>query len=300
LIEAPSMLRRAKGGRPDVRRAVSYARYGGPVAVGLVMALIVSVSDRFLIAAFVGEAAAGVYSASYGLADRTLDVLFLWVGMAAAPLAVSLLEREGRDSVRAQGEAMVLLTLPAAVGVALVAQPLAAVMMGADFRAQAAAIIPWIAAAGFLNGFTTYYLDSSLELARKTHLTIPILAVPAGVNIALNLLLLPRYGMMGAVAATVAAYAIGAAVTFIVGRRYFPLPFPAAAFLRTGAACLVMGAVVLALPEFGRAWLTLGLHAGAGALAFAAAALAFDAGPARAFAGFALRAARPSRLLRAA
>jgi O-antigen/teichoic acid export membrane protein len=304
VIEAPSMLRRARGGSPEIRRAIAYARYGGPVAIGLVMALVVSVSDRFLIAFFLGEEAAGIYSAAYGLADRTLDVIFLWVGMAAGPLAVSLLEREGRDSarasLRAQGETMILLALPAAVGLALVAGPLAAVMTGEAFRQQAAAIIPWIAAAGFLAGFTTYYLDTSLELARKTHLTIPILAVPAALNIVMNILLLPRFGIMGAVAATVAAYAIGAAITFLVGRRYFPLPMPVAAFLRTGGACAAMAVVVLSLPEFERAWLQLLVHAGGGAAVFALAALALDAGPARAFAAAGFLRLRPARVAEAA
>jgi len=297
-LEAPSMLRRAKGGKPDARRAAAYARYGAPLALSQILVLIVSVSDRFLIAAFLGDAAAGTYFAGYALADRTLDVLFIWIGMAAGPLAVALLEREGRDraeeSLRVQSEAMVLLTLPAAVGLALVAQPLAAVMTGASFHAQAAAIIPWIAAAGFLSGFSTYYLDQSLELARKTHLFPLVLAVPAAANIALNLLLIPRFGIMGAVAGTLIAYAIGAVSTYLIGRRHFPLPLPVTAFVRTAVACGAMAAAVLLAPELQQAWLQLLVHAGAGFVVFAAAALALDAGPARVLVLAALRYVRPA------
>lgn len=304
VLEAPLMLPRARGGHADVRRAAAYARYGAPLALSQVLTLIVSVSDRFLIAGFLGDAAAGAYFAGYALADRTLDVLFIWIGMAAGPLAVALLEREGRararESLRAQAEAMVLITLPAAVGLALVAQPLAAVMTGADFQAQAAAIIPWIAAAGFLSGFSCYYLDLSLELSRKTQLFPVLLAVPALGNLILNLILIPRFGIMGAVFATVAAYALGAVSMAVVGRRYFPLPLPVAAFLRTCVACAAMAAVVLILPDLGRAWAQLFVHAAVGGVVFAAAALALDAGPARAFVAAGLSRLRPARLAEAA
>ncbi len=296
LVEAPVMLRRARGGRAQTLRAVSYARYGAPLSLSLVMSLIVSVSDRFMIAGFLGEAAAGVYAAGYALADRTLDILFVWVGMAAAPLAVSLFEREGGESARralkTQAETMVLISMPAAVGLALVAGPLAAVMTGEAFRDQAAHLIPWVAAAGLLGGFTTYYLDQSFELTRKTHLIPLVLAAPAAANIVLNLALIPVWGVTGAVVATVCAYAAGAITTFIVGSRLFALPLPVGAIVRTAAACAVMAVAVLALPYFGSAWVALLIHAGAGAIAFAAAALLLDAGPSRAFALEALRRVR--------
>ncbi len=293
LVEAPLMLRRARGGRADRRRVMAYARYGAPLSLSLTMALIVSVSDRFMIAGMLDEATAGLYAAGYALADRTLDILFVWVGMAAGPLAIALFEREGAESarraIRIQGETLVLLTLPAAAGLALVAGPLATVMTGEAFRDQAAAITPWIAAAAFLAGFTTHYLGQAFELSRRTHLIPLVLAAPAAANIALNLMLIPVFGMMGAVAATVAAYAAGAVICYAVGRRQFALPLPVSAFMRAGLACTAMAAVVLALPDFDRAWVTLLVHAGIGGAVFVAGALALDAGPARAFAAEGLR-----------
>jgi hypothetical protein len=113
------------GGQTDRARLREYAGYGLPVALSLILALVISSTDRFLLAAFLDEEAVGVYHAGYSLANRTLDVMFIWLGMAGGPAMVQALERGGRtalaETAREQSSFMVLLTLPAAVGVALVA-----------------------------------------------------------------------------------------------------------------------------------------------------------------------------------
>ena len=40
-------------------------------------------TDRFLLALFMNEAAVGAYHAAYSIANRTLDVMFVWLGAAA-------------------------------------------------------------------------------------------------------------------------------------------------------------------------------------------------------------------------
>jgi O-antigen/teichoic acid export membrane protein len=78
-------------------------------------------------------------------------------------------------------------------------------------------------------------------------------------NVALNLLLIPRYGMEGAAAATVAAYALMFVAMAWWGRRVYPVPYQwrrVGTALAAGAALVVVGkaldvplavAVVLAL-----------------------------------------------------
>jgi O-antigen/teichoic acid export membrane protein len=98
----PRELRIAPGGRFDAPRAKAYAAYGVPVSLSLILALALATTDRFLIAGFLGEGAVGVYHAGYSLSSRTLDVLFIWLGMAGGPAAVAALERGGRQALHAQ------------------------------------------------------------------------------------------------------------------------------------------------------------------------------------------------------
>ncbi|MDI1363346.1 MAG: oligosaccharide flippase family protein, partial [bacterium] len=210
----PSDLARLRGGHFDRAMARDYATYGLPVALSLILALVLSTTDRFLLAAYLGEATVGAYHAGYSLGSRTLDVLFIWLGMAGGPALVAALERGGpaalKIAAREQASFMILLTLPAAVGLALVAPPLVELMVGESLRAGATHVTPWIAASGWLSGVTTYYLLQAFTLGRRTPLLIVSMAAPAMVNLALNLLLIPRFGLDGALWATTASYGVGA------------------------------------------------------------------------------------------
>ena len=96
LSVAPTLPRELKllaGGRFQKARAREYVAYGYPVALSLILSLVLGAADRFLIAGFLGEADVGVYHAGYSLANRTLDVMFIWFGMASGPALVAALER---------------------------------------------------------------------------------------------------------------------------------------------------------------------------------------------------------------
>jgi hypothetical protein len=126
-------------------------------------------------------------------------------------------------------------------------------------------VTPWIAASGWLSGVTTYYLLQAFTLGRRTPMLIASMAIPAVANVVLNLLLIPRFGLDGALWATTASYGVGA-----VGRlgpgppRPAPCPCPGPRLAKAGGACVLMAAAVLALPAFGGV-VELVLKAGVGA-----------------------------------
>jgi O-antigen/teichoic acid export membrane protein len=280
----PGELKRGARGSFVSAKAQAYAVYGLPVALSLVLALALATTDRFLIASFLGDAAVGVYHAGYSLANRTLDVMFIWLGAAGGPALIVALERGGHDALqkaaREQGALMLALTLPASVGLALVARPLADVMVGPALRDGAAAVTPWIAASALFSGLTTYYTHQAFTLGRRTGLLLFAMSIPAAANVGLNLVLIPRMGLTGAMVATTASYGLGLAASIALGRLARPLPLPWGEALKAGAASLVMAAVVMRLPALGGA-AELIVKAGAGAAVYALAAWVFDVGALR-------------------
>ena len=280
----PSELKLARGGKLEPQRVRAYAHYGLPLAASLILGLILATVDRFLIAAFMDAGAVGVYHAGYSLANRTLDVIFIWLGSAAGPAAIAALEFGGRPALdktaREQSSFMLLIAIPAAVGLALVARPLADLLVGEALRDGAAQVTPWIAASGLFAGVTTYYFHTAFTLAKATRLLLLAMTVPAVANIVLNLLLIPRFGLMGAVVATAISYALGLVASAVIGRRAIALPIPWSTVLRAGVASAVMALVVSLIPDFGGI-LELGLKAGLGGLIYGLVALALDAGGAR-------------------
>jgi O-antigen/teichoic acid export membrane protein len=170
---------------------------------------------------------------------------------------------------------MSALALPAAAGLALVALPLAQVMIGKALAVQAAHVTPWIALSALFAGLTTYYFHTAFTLARRTGLLLAAMAVPAAANLALTLALIPRFGLDGAMIATALAYGIGLVASFSLGRRAIALPVPLGALARAGTATAAMALAVANLPAMG-GLLELFEKAGVGVVVYALAALALD------------------------
>ena len=288
LIDLPFMLKRAKGGTVQKSRNREYFMYGMPVCFALVLAYMLSQGDLFFIKYFMGDEAVGQYNAGYNLANRSLDVLFMWVGMAVTPIAITALEQEGLEKTKQvlnyYGSTLLFITLPAATGIALVAEP-AGFILGESVRSEAIKIIPWIAFAGVMNGFISFYAQRGFVLARKTGALAMVMIIPVIVNFALNMVLIPGYGpipemgLKGAIWATLAAYALGLVASIIVARRYFPLPLPWKALAKTSFACLVMAGVVASIktPDTMPDVIELLLRAGIGATVYAIVAYVTNA-----------------------
>ncbi len=276
----PGELKQARGGGFEGGRVRGYALYGYPIAASLALTVVLSSTDRFLLAAFLDEAAVGAYHAGYSIANRTLDVLFLWLGSAGQPALIMALERGGpgqlKTAAREQLSTFLLIGLPAAAGVALVARPLAEVLIGEELRVAAASITPWIALSALLYGLTAYYFGQAFTLGKKTKHLLVAMAIPAGLNVVLNLILVPRYGLMGAAWATAASFALGLLATQIIGRRILPLPIPWDSLVRCGVATGAMALVVARLPSIG-GFAELMLDASVGGIVYAVVALTLNA-----------------------
>jgi O-antigen/teichoic acid export membrane protein len=279
MIDLPFMLRRAKGGTVDKSRNREYLVYGMPVCLALMLAYMLSQGDLFFIKYFMDDVAVGQYNAGYNLANRSLDVLFMWVGMAVTPIAITALEHDGLEKTKQvlhdYGATLLLLIMPAATGIALVAEP-AGFILGQSVRAEAVKIMPWIAFAGVMNGFISFYAQRAFVLSRKTGALAITMIFPVLLNFGLNIMLIPVYGLKGAVWATIAAYGFGLVASIIVAKRYFPLPLPWKALVQTSFACLVMAGVVFAIktPDTMPDVIELLLKAGVGACAYGLVAFA--------------------------
>ena len=251
IFDLPFMLKRMRGGTAEPERIKTYFKYGMPISISLVLTYALASGDIYIIKAMMGDASAGEYNAGYNLANRSLDMIFVWIAMAVTPIAVTALEKEGLEKSKSvmkdYGAALLWIAMPAATGIALVAEP-AGFILGESVRAEAVKIMPLIAFAGVLNGMISYYAQRAFMLSGNTKMFVWAMVPPVVLNIGMNIVLIPRFGLMGAVYATVAAYALGFIMAVLVGRRYYPLPLPVKAFLQISFACLVMAGVVLALP----------------------------------------------------
>ena len=237
--------------RVHVDRAVlrELAAYGLPLGFAFALSFVISTSDRYLIAWLMDEPAVGLYAIACDLAQCSLGVLMVTINLAAYPLVLQILEREGVAAAAPQLERQCLLLLavaaPATVGMALLADNIATVLLGAGFQSTAAAILPWIACAGLLAGLKAFYFDLAFQLGRHTLGQVRIVVFAGLVNVLLNLAWIPEEGLVGAARASLVAYGFGLAMSAWLGRAYFRLPLPVAAGARIMVAVALMALVLL-------------------------------------------------------
>lgn len=254
LIEGPFLVALAKNGKFDKALAREYLAFGYPIGMGLILTMALNTGDRFLIAGYLGDAKVGIYSAGYQVAARILDIIFAWASSATFPLLVTAYEAGNKGAFAQSAKNSFALRLgigaPCALGIALVAAPLCEILIGSSMRTAAIAIVPWIALAGLFTGVSDYFSDAFM-LARKAKERMIIMLIPTILNIILNIILLPKLGINGAVIATVIAFAVGLLLLAILGRRHVALPIPWGETARIAGACLMMAIAVLLLPDFG-------------------------------------------------
>ena len=287
-IDLPFILKQMKNGVVQSAKAKTYFNYGMPICISLLLAYALNSADMYLIAGMMGEAPAGQYNAGYNLANRSLEILFVWISMAATPIAVTLMEKEGversREIMKDYGASLLWIAMPAATGIALVAKEFGFIL-GESVRAEAVSVMPMIAFAGVLNGLISYYAQRAFMLSGKTSMFVWAMVPPVVLNIGLNIWLIPIYGLMGAVYATVISYALGFVLAVAVGRRFYPLPIPVRATFEIGFACACMAVAVLALPDISHLpdFVALVIKAALGAIVYGTVSMTINAANSRTF-----------------
>src|SRR5438874_2447340 len=142
--------------------------------------------------------------------------------------------------MRSNASLLLAVGVPCVVGMTVLAPGIAHCFIGQSFREAAVSIMPLIALGTLLAGLKAYHFDAAFQFAHRTIYQVWIVLFAAVVNLALNLVAIPRWGINGAAGASVVAYLITIALTAWLGRRHFVLPFP---FAACGRVTLAGGAV---------------------------------------------------------
>lgn len=250
---APKHWMPMKLGTVDERLSAEMFRYGLPLTLNFVAILIVDLADRFMIGKLLGAVHVAPYAVAYDLAQISVGPVMNVLFLAAFPLIVKVFEAEGDEPARIHlqtlGNRLVGLGLPVAVGFGVLANDIAAITFGKSYRQDAVVIMPWLAAAIFVGALKSYFLDVVFQLGHTTKYQGYIAILMVAVNILLNLFLLPEYGVVAAAWATLAAFSVGALVSWHVGKSLFLLPALGVTFRHSALASVTMGCVMCLLPE---------------------------------------------------
>jgi PST family polysaccharide transporter len=204
---------------------------------------------HFVVGKLQGPQALGLYVIGSEIGELPISELAAPVNRAALPGYARLVD--DRERLKATfldvGSAVLLLALPAAIGLAVVAEPLVRVVLGEKWL-DAVPIVQVLAAAGVLiaavanNGSACVALGEPLLAAWFSFVRLVVLAVAIGV-------LVPKNGVLGAAWAELLGSAACLAVSYVLAFRLLKLRWReyAAQNWRLVVASLAMGLVVRTL-----------------------------------------------------
>lgn len=233
--------------------------------------------DRWLIQHYLGSEPLGLYGAVWNLCDYLRVAVLLSLTQTIVPAYGRCWEAHGAVET---GELLgrftglyARLAFPMIAGTAAVAN-IALPLLASDRYAPAAEVAPW-ALAGMAIESWVVVASAGLMLAKRTRPLWGAVAVAAVFNLLLNVVLLPRLGIVGAAVASIVSMGALAAGVAALGARTVRIAMPWRELALHAVASAVMYAAIVPLSA-GSPIATLVLQVVAGVAVYAAIELALD------------------------
>lgn len=185
-----------------------FLRYGAPMVLWVLFSSIMGVTDRTILQVVDGSAAVGVYGINNSMAVQGMGIVTGPMITASWPILMRHWADSGRKAVE---DALALFTrtyILIGVGIvgaaAVVGDPFEHVLLGARFTGGVDLLVPTLVAWVFWGGGRLGH--ATLKLGLRTR-TLAMDALFCGMfNVALNILVIPRYGMLGAAYALIPSF----------------------------------------------------------------------------------------------
>ncbi len=204
---------------PKFHRLSEFLRYGVPLTPNTLIYWITNSSDRYLIGIFLGLDAVGIYSAAYYIGSL-LQLFVTPLQFILFPELSKLYDENKIETIKTilshSTQYFLLVAIPAVVGLSVLSKPILEIFTTPEF-ASGSIVIPFIALSGLFGGIFQIIINIT-HLFKNTRINLLIHIMAAATNLALNVLLIPFIGILGAAIATLISYIlmviIGTSVSF--------------------------------------------------------------------------------------
>ncbi len=203
---------------------VSMLRFGLPLMVGNLASWILTVSDRYFLLFFASAEQLGFYSLGYkiGLIIHILIVTPFTLAWSPFYWSVSK-EKNSRKIYSRVLTYFTLVSLLIVLTISAFAKEVVFLLATPAYY-PAHQVIPLIALSYVFYGMYAIFAVG-YNLAKKTSYVPFIVGTGAIVNIILNFILIPPYGMMGAALATLISYIVLPIGAYLISQKYYPINY---------------------------------------------------------------------------
>jgi len=235
-------------------------KFGAPLLLTELSFLVMSYADRYLIVAYLGGEALGLYSVGYNLAMYIGNIVTFSLSYAIVPIYVEIYGAEGREKTELFLERslryLLMLIIPMWIGYVAISKDLF-ITLASEKYAMAARFSPLVLLAYFFLAVNTI-LNAGLYLKKKTFMLFIISFSAIVLNISMNLILLKRFGIVSAAITTAISNMVLTILTVWISRKFITVRIDLKTFFYYLGVSIVMYLVVRQV-ETSWAWVNLAL-----------------------------------------
>jgi len=173
-----------------------------------------------MITHFLGLKQTGIYACSYNIIGKAF-IIYTVIAYVIYPHISSLWAKGSSGQVKylleKGGNIFLFFAIPITAGLTFLSRPIITLIAGADFLVDPLLIFSICLGHIFLGMYVIY--SYIIDLSQKTYIALFILIITALLNVALNLFLIPSWGIMGAAIATLLTYTIQVTIIFFLSRK---------------------------------------------------------------------------------
>lgn len=232
---------------PRFKNINEYLSFGIPTVPGNLSNWFVELSDRYVIGILLGVAYVGYYSPGYTLGSliTTFMAPFAFI---LPPLLSPLYDEKKMDEVKNYFQYsikyFVLIALPSIFGLSLLSKQLLMFITTPEIAVNGYFITPFTAISAFLFGIYGI-ISQTLILEKKTKIIGSLWIIAAIINLVLNIIFVPIYGIIAAAVSTLIAYAFTLLITVIYSQKCIKLQLNIKFLIKSLLASILMSLIII-------------------------------------------------------
>jgi len=225
----------------SMSRLKELLKFGTPFIPVAILGYILAYADRYFIIDYCSLGDLGLYQIGFSMAG-VISMLFAGFHVAWTPITWSTFRDPNAKSFYSQMlDYSFSLAIVVIVAISLFSREILTVFTTEAYLG-AYQVVPWLAFSMLFNQVFAWFVPG-LGIAKKTVHHIWRVGVAVAVNIGLNFLLVPIYGIVGAAVATLISAAIAYILRLILSQMYYPIHFNFVNYLKVSS--IAVGTLLL-------------------------------------------------------
>lgn len=224
LVVVPSLLKEIefKFEKSIVKASLSF---GFPLVFSAVAINLLNGSDRYIIKFLIGEKVLGLYELGYRVGGIINMMLIIPFNLSLLPMAYKVYQTEGdKDYYKKLKTYLAFVLIWAGLALSLFSKEIVEIFALNSSYYSAYQVVPYVILAYILYGISTIS-SLGMFLSGKNFYMAYITMLCAGINIGLNFLLIPHYGIIAAAINTVIAFFIQGILSIVASNKYYRINY---------------------------------------------------------------------------